>query len=172
VQVRDGREVVFDSGGWTEDGHLANVTDELRQPHFTRVTDPSQVVVWELIANDEKGEPTTHLTHMATRGKDTRLLPKGWRRDGPHAEDTAPVGTGSDIDFTAGGDTVNFVIPLAKDTGAVSVVAWVHYQTIPAHWVDSLRSVDMPACKAFVAMYDKANKTPEIAAIAVRSEGD
>lgn len=170
VQVRDGNQVVFDSGGWTADGHLANVADELRQPHYTRVTDPSQVVIWEMVANDEKGEPTMHLTHMATRGKDTRLLPKGWRRDGPHAEDTAPKGIGNDLDFTAGGDTVNFAIPLAKETGPVTVVAWVRYQPIPAHWVDSLRSVDMPACKTFVAMYDAASKTPDVAGVVARSE--
>lgn len=172
VQVRTGSGVVFDSGGWTKAGELANVADELRQPHHTVVTDPSQVVVWELIANDEQGEPTTQLSRMASRGKDTRLLPKGWRREGPHAEDTAPVGIGNDLDFTAGGDTVNFAVPVGKEAGEASVVAWVHYQSIPPHWVAPLRAVDAEECRTFVRMYDAASKTPETVAVAVRSEGE
>lgn len=172
VQVRDGSGTVFDSGGWTEAGELADVPDELRQGHHTLVTEPSQVVVWELVAHDEHGEPTTHLTRMATRGKDNRLLPKGWRRDGPHADDSAPVGIGNDVDFTAGGDTVNFAIPIGKDGGEATVVAWVRYQSIPPHWVAPLREVDTPECRSFVAMYDKASKTPEVAGVAVRSETD
>jgi hypothetical protein len=107
---------------------------------------------------------------MARRGKDTRLLPKGWRRDGPHAEQTAPVGIGADLDFTAGGDTVHFVIPFAADAAPANVVAWVRYQTIPAHWVDALRTVDADECRAFVRMYDAADKTPETVAVAVRAE--
>jgi len=170
VQVRAGREVVFDSGGWTKDGRLASVPDELRQPHHTLVTTPEQVVVWELIAADANGEPTTHLTRMQRRHKDTRLLPRGWRPDGPHAHDTAPVGVGADVDFTAGGDGVDFVVPLAADAPTASVVAWVRYQTIPPHWVDALRDVDADECRTFVQMYDAADKTPETAGVATRAE--
>jgi hypothetical protein len=172
VQVRAGNRVVFDSGGWSKDGHLAGVADELHLPHVTRVTSPEQVVVWELVAADENGEPTTHLTRMHHRAKDTRLLPKGWRRDGPHAEDTAPVAIGTDLDFTAGGDSVDFELPLAADAGAVTVVAWVRYQTIPAHWVDALRGVDADECRTFVRLYDAADKTPETAGVAMRSEAN
>lgn len=170
VQVRSGNKVVFDSGGWTKNGDLVDVDDELRQPHFTRVTEPSQVVVWELVAHDAQREPTTQLVKMASRGKDTRLLPKGWSRDGPHAADTAPVGIGSDVDFTPGGDTVAFAIPLAVGAARATVVAWVRYQTIPPHWVAPLRAVDTPECKVFVAMYDRAMKTPETAGVAMREE--
>jgi len=162
--------VVFDSGGWTKDGRIAGVADELRQPHHTHVTDASEVVVWEMIAADATGEPTTHLTRMQRRQKDTRLLPKGWRRDGPHAADTAPVGIGNDIDFTAGGDSVDFELPLGPDAPAATVVAWVHYQTIPPHWVDAVRDVDADECRAFVAMYDAADRTPDTAGVALRAE--
>jgi len=170
VQVRAGNRVVFDSGGWTKDGRLADVADELRHEHHTRVTAREQVVVWELIAADVAGEPTTHLTRMHRRAKDTRLLPKGWRHDGPHATETAPVGIGADVDFTAGGDSVDFEIPLAADAPAVSVVAWVRYQTIPPHWVDAVRGVDADECRTFVQLYDAADKTPETAGVAMRTE--
>ncbi|MBL9078861.1 MAG: hypothetical protein JNL08_15250 [Planctomycetes bacterium] len=170
VQVRAGNQVVWDSGGWTKDGRLADVADEQRQPHRTRVTSRDQVVVWELVAADPEGEPTTYLSRMHRREKDTRLLPKGWRRDGPHAADTAPVGIGTDVDFTAGGDAVDFEVPLAADAPAATVVAWVRYQTIPPHWVDPLRTVDADECRTFVALYDAADKTPETCGVAMRAE--
>lgn len=171
VQVRIGGKVLFESGGWTKDGRLVDVADPLRHGHHTLVHSPEQVVVWELIAADGAGEPTTHLTHMAKRHKDTRLLPRGWRRDGPHADETAPVGIGNDVDFTAGGDAVQFEVPCAPDAPAATVVAWVRYQSIPPHWVDALRAVDAPECRAFVAMYDAADKTPESAGVVTRQEG-
>lgn len=170
VSVRAGRKVLFDSGSYTTDGRIAGVADELRIPHETYITKPEQVAVWELVANDEHGEPTTHLVRMQSRGKDSRLLPKGWRRDGPHAADTAPVGTGSDLDFTAGGDTVTFAVPIDAAEPAATIVAWVHYQTIPPHWADALRVVDAAECRTFVELYDAADRTPETVGLATRSE--
>jgi hypothetical protein len=170
LQVRAGDLVVFDSGGWAKDGRLLDVAEPLQHGHVTRITTPADVLVWELIANDADGAPTTSLPGMVQRAKDNRLLPRGYRRDGPHAADTAPVGVGNDIDFTGGGDTVDVAIPLAADADPVSVVAWVRYQPIPPHWVDALRTVDAPECRSFVAMYDAADKTPETVSIALRSE--
>ena len=170
VQVRGGNQVVFDSGGWQQDGQLVDVADPMRQPHHDVVTSKDQVVVYELVADDADGAPTTHLTRMQQRGKDTRLLPKGWRRDGPHADETAPVGIGNDLDFTAGGDSVHFAVPYPENGPFATVVAWVRYQSIPPHWVEPLRSVDAPECRSFVTMYDAADKTPETAGVAMRSE--
>lgn len=170
VQVRSGNRVVFDSGGYDRQGRILGVDDPLAHPHVTHVTDPGQVVVYELVAADSDDEPTTQLTRMAKRGKDTRLLPRGWRRDGPRATDTAPVGIGNDFDFTAGGDTVSFAIPYGVFAPDATVIAWLRYQTIPPHWVDPLRAIDDDACRAFVAMYDAADKTPELAGVVVREE--
>ncbi len=170
VLVRAGERVLFDSGGWTRDGRLVDVADPLRHEHVTLVTSPQHVLVWELIASDADGEPTTALTRMAHRAKDNRLLPRGYRPDGPHADDIAPVGIGCDVDFTPGGDAVDFAIPLPARTGRTSVVAWVRYQAIPPHWVDALRTVDAPECRSFVAMYEAADKTPETLAVDTRFE--
>ena len=170
VQVRAGNRVVFDSGGYDREGRILGVDEPLLQPHATQVREPGQVVIYELVATDVEGEPTTHLTRMAHRGKDTRLLPKGWRRDGPRAAATAPVGIGNDFDFTAGGDTVAFAIPLAARAGLTTVVAWVRYQPVPPHWVDDLRALDDDSCRQFVTMYDAANKAPEQVAVATREE--
>ena len=170
LQVKAGDRVIFDSGGWRRDGTLVDVADPLQREHVTRITKPADVLVWELIAADADGEPTTSLARMATRSKDNRLLPRGYRRDGPHAADTAPAGVGNDIDFTAGGDAVDVAIPLAADAPRTSVVAWVRYQPIPPHWVEPLRHVDAEECRTFVAMYDAADKTPETISVAIRTE--
>ncbi|MEZ6016257.1 MAG: multiheme c-type cytochrome [Planctomycetota bacterium] len=162
VQVRAGNKLVFESGKVDEQGRLALVPDELALPHLNRIEAPEDVLVWELVAADATGAPTTDLTSMATRLKDNRLLPKGWQAAGPHAESTAPIGTEADTDFVAGGDTVQFSVPLPEDTpGGLRVLAWLHYQTIPPAWVDSLRNVDAEECASFVRMYDAASKSPE-----------
>jgi hypothetical protein len=171
VQVRSGNKVVFDGGGYDRAGRILGVDDPQAHPHVTHVTDASHVPIYELVAAADDGEPTTLLTHMQTRAKDTRLLPRGWRRDGPHAATTAPVGIGNDFDFTAGGDTVSYAIPFSAFADGATIVAWLRYQTMPPHWVDPLRDLDDEASRAFVAMYDAADKTPEVAAVATREEG-
>jgi hypothetical protein len=170
VLVRCGERSMFDSGGYTRDGRILDIGDPLTHEHHTLVTEPSQVVVWEMVAGDAEGQPTTHLTRMTQRLKDTRLLPKGWRRDGPHAAETAPIGIGNDFDFTAGGDTVHYSVDFPANAPFGSVVAWVRYQTIPPHWVEPMRALDAPECKSFVAMYDAADRTPETAGLAIRFE--
>ena len=102
--------------------------------------------------------------------QDNRLLPMGWRKDGPFAADTAPVGVDSDPDFTAGGDTVHFSVPIEKATPKLIVYAWMRYQTIPPAWVAPLRTLDAEEAKTFVRLYDAADKTPEVLGFATRAE--
>lgn len=170
VEVRAGNEVLFQSGAYDQQGRLRSVADELAIPHRDVITRPDEVAVYECVPIDADGQPTRLLTRMAGMGKDTRLLPKGWRPDGPHAAATAPVGTGLDPDFGAGGDTVHFAIPLPADAPRVTVVAWLRYQAIPPAWVEPLRTTDAEAARIFVGLYDTADKTPEVAGHAARSE--
>ena len=170
IEVRQGRQVVFESGAFDDKGHIVGVADELRVPHVRTVEKPEDVVVYEMIALDAEGAPTTHLTKMAEKGKDTRLLPRGWRADGPHLEETRPVGADGDEDFVGGSDTVQFDIPAPQGRGAVQVVARLYYQTIPPVWVDALRGIDADECERFVRMYDASDKTPETIDVAVGRE--
>jgi hypothetical protein len=170
VQVRDGDQLVFDSGAFTREGAIAGLEVPQGEPHRDRITAPAQVAIFELVAGDAHDAPTTHLARMHHRQKDNRLLPQGWRADGPHAADTVPVGTDGDADFVAGGDTVHYAVPWPADRGAATVVVWLLYQTIPPHWVAPLRAVDAEECRTFVRMYDAADRTPETVAVAVRSE--
>ncbi len=169
VQVRQGAKVVFESGAFTEDGRLRDVDDELALPHVTMVESPKDVPVFELSAQDGDGKPTTSLTQMARKRKDTRLLPRGYRADGPHPEETRPVGIGADLDFTAGGDSVAYRTALPSGgEGRIQVIAWLHYQTIPPAWADALRSEEGEAGKRFVRLYDAMDKQPETVAVVTK----
>jgi hypothetical protein len=168
VQVRAGREVVFDSGAFDAEGRIRGVDGADSTPHRDVITSPDEVQVWEMVAHDAEGQATNYLTRMAERGKDNRLLPRGWQSDGPHVEHTAPVGTDGDENFAAGEDRVRYRVSLPEGTsGRLVVVAWLHYQTIPPEWVDPLRAVDADETDRFVRMYDAADKAPETLALTV-----
>lgn len=166
VNVRAGAQTLFDSGAFDERGRLRNVADELALPHFDRIESPDQVQVYELVAADAAGRPTTSLGAMTRALKDNRLLPRGWKRDGPHAAETAPVGVDDD-DFAGGTDTVSYRVPLPENTGEVIVTTWLHYQPIPPHWAEALRSSPSAEATSFLGMYDAADPRPETAALTI-----
>jgi hypothetical protein len=169
VEVRSGDDVLFRSGAYDAAGRLTGVADERAIPHYDRITESGQVVVYECVPVDAAGKPTTMLTAMAKMGKDTRLLPRGWRRDGPHVDATAPVGVDGDADFVGGSDVVHFDVPakVAADE-TLTIVAWLLYQPIPPSWVEPFRGAESPDATTFLSLYDAAEKTPDVAALAVR----
>jgi hypothetical protein len=142
----------------------------MRVPHFATIEQPSDVAIFEMVANDADGAPTTALTKMVGKRKDNRLLPRGWRSDGPDIAAIAPVGVDGDLDFVAGGDTIAYRVKLPEGRGRVVVRASLLYQAVPPVWVDALRGVDAEEARRFVAYYDDADKAPERVALAVRGE--
>ena len=158
-------EVVFASGAVDSEGRLVGVEDELRIPHTSVIRSPTDVVVYEMVADDEAGAPTTFLTKMATRRKDTRLLPRGFQVEGPLARDIEPVGLGGDDDFVAGADRVRCELPLpAGAEGRWQVRASLLYQSVPPAWVDALRGVEAEEAQTFVGYYDAAQRRFEVVA--------
>lgn len=169
--VRDGRSEIFSSGAPDESGRIKGVADELAVPHRDVIDSADQVVIYEMVAADETGKPTTSLGSMSTRLKDTRLLPSGFKSDGPHASDTAPVGIGTDSNFADGQDRITYRIALPAGAGArLTVVSWLWYQPIPPAWVAPLRSIDAPETSRFVKMYDEMKLKPEQVAVTVAIE--
>lgn len=170
VEVRQGEELVFTSGAWDERGHLVGVADELALPHFDRIERPQEVQVYEMVAQDEDGHVTTSLGRMARRAKDTRLLPRGWRADGPDAAATAPLGPGTgDDDFAGGGDTVTYSLTLPAAAPA-TLRARLCYQSVPPAWAAALDGSDTEAVRRFLALYERAELGPEILARVVSGD--
>jgi len=170
VEVRLGEELVFSSGAWDERGRLVGVADELALPHFDRIERPEEAQVYEMLALDEDGRVTTALGRMARRAKDTRLLPRGWRTDGPHADETAPLGPGpEDDDFAGGSDTVTYAVTLPSAAPA-TITARLCYQSVPPAWAAALAGSDTAAARRFLALYERAELGPEILAMAVSGD--
>jgi hypothetical protein len=165
VEVRAGREVLFESGAVDKSGKLAGVADELAIPHYDRIERADQVQVYEMIAADEAGHTTTSLVNMARRVKDNRLLPRGWKRDGPHADDTQPVGTKGDDDFEAASDVVSYDVPIKDTEGALLLVARLQYQSIPPAWAATLAASKTPEAKLFLSIFARAENEGEAVAL-------
>lgn len=169
--VRDGNKPIFDSGEFDREGRLVGIKDELNIPHYDVIDSPEQVAVYEMTAADINGDTTTILTRMATRKKDTRLLPVGWSDDGPHTDMTAPVGISGDDNFVSGSDTVTYRVPIPDGTSDnCTIIVWAWLQTIPPAWVDGLRGTDSEETERFLRMYDESPPTPERLAVKLRNE--
>lgn len=168
VDVTQRGERVYSSGLFDPRGRLVGVADELGLPHFDRIEHASEVQVYESVAVDGEGRVTTALTRMARRAKDSRLLPRGWSADGPHAEETRPVGIEGDDDFRDGTDVVTYAIALPEEVrGELRIVVNLCYQPIPPAWADGLRASAAPEAQLFLDLYDAADPTPETLAVAV-----
>ena len=154
---------VFESGAVDGEGRIEGIEDPFDLPHRDLVDGPGQAVVYEMVAEDGEGRVTTSLVDMVEVRKDSRLLPRGWSRDREWGPQTAPVGTDGDGNFTGGGDTVTWKVPLPEG-GASSffVIAELFYQPIPPAWIDALRDVDAAEARAFVEMADELGVRTEL----------
>lgn len=112
------------------------------QPHHDVITDEGQVQIYEELTANAAGKVTTSFVAIDHYLKNNRLLPKGWRLDGPFAEFTGPHGDAErDPEYinpngSTGSDTIIYRIPLNERTGrAVSVRAFLYYQAIPPYYL-------------------------------------
>jgi hypothetical protein len=111
---------------------------EAYQPHFTTIDNQSQAQIYEELVKDPEGHFTTSFLSLANKIKTNRLLPRGWKPDGPHADATKPHGNAAtDPDYLSGCgcDTITYKVPLAQVANAASVSAKLFYQTIPPYYL-------------------------------------
>lgn len=112
------------------------------QPHHDVIMDEGQAQIYEELMADPRGKITTSFVGLDHALKNNRLLPKGWRGDGPFAEFTGPHGDAEhDSEYinpsgSTGSDTVIYRIPLTERTRRVaSVRAVLYYQSIPPYYL-------------------------------------
>jgi hypothetical protein len=112
------------------------------QPHYQAINDESQVQIYEEVIADTEGKITTSFVGLDQPLKNNRLLPKGWRKDGPLAEFTGPHGDAEkDPDYdgksgAAGADSFTYRIPINERTrGIVAVRVTLNYQSIPPYYL-------------------------------------
>jgi hypothetical protein len=158
VQDANG-EVIFESGAYNADGSIVgNDADDdpaVYEPHYLTIGSPDQVQIYEATMGNSDGEVTTTLLRGASYLKDNRLLPSGFDTVDP---DIAVNGRAAeDPDFSAGGDRVQYDVPLApgsagqrNPSGPFSVTAELLYQSISYRWIENLRQQSAPEIDRFL----------------------
>ncbi|MBP7227568.1 MAG: hypothetical protein KA988_00530 [Longilinea sp.] len=162
VRSADG-QVVFESGAWNEQGAIAgnaNDEDETRyEPHYTTITSPDQVQIYEAIIADPNGQVTTTLMRAHHYVKDNRLLPTGFDKLSAPADIAVYGEAVTDPDFDAGGDTLTYEIPL-QGNGPYTVEAELCYQSIGYRWAEKLRNPANAEAQTFLSLLNGTPNQP------------
>ncbi len=134
--------VIVDNSGTPLETEFFSSTQQKFQPHFwtnSPITSDKQVQIYEELEIDPQGMLTTSFLSLDHKVKDNRLQPNGRDPNGVNAEFTAPVGTGDDPAYQAGGcgcDSLSYQIPLAQIPGVPAAVqATIYYQSIPPYYL-------------------------------------
>ena len=159
VLVLDGRgSVVFESGRLNTNGSVQgddNDADATRfEPHYTEITRPDQVQVYESIIGDDTGGVTTGLLLGTRYLKDNRLLPRGFDKKTADAEVAVHGDAERDPDFAAAGDRIRYAIPRNGTSGPYRLSIELLYQSIGYRWANNLKRYDAPEPRRFTSFYD------------------
>jgi hypothetical protein len=162
--------VVFESGATDLQGRLVDAAGQVLPsesvggpvlPHVDEVTSADEVPVYESLLADGAGD----LTFLLLRGegwvKDNRLLPAGFDLVGAAAAEIAPVGVGTDADFTGGGDEVRYTLDVGSAAAPLTVDVELVYQPLSARWAAEVFASGTPEALGFQVMYDAADRSPE-----------
>lgn len=156
--------VIFESGAYEPDGYVHgddHDDDPLRyEPHYTAITSPDQVQIYEAVMADTQGRSTTILLRGAGYLKNNRLLPSGFDKES--APDPIAVRgiARHDLDFVGGSDTVLYMVDVGDAEGPFTVHAELLFLSISYHWAERLRDQDTVEAKRFLALYDDVPNTP------------
>ena len=158
VKDHNGR-VLFESGALNPDGSITgndNDADPNRfEPHYTEITNPDQVQIYEDIMVGVNNLPTTGLLTAVRFIKDNRLLPKGFDKRKVDQQ-IAPQGEAmNDADFLGGGDKIRYSIPLSNAQGPFRLEAEFWFQPISFRWANNLKPYsDAMEPRRFIGYYN------------------
>jgi len=157
VRDRDGR-LIFESGALNPDGSITgndNDSDATRfEPHYTEITRPDQVQIYEAIMAGADGAVTTGLLTALRFVKDNRLLPLGFDKHTATPDIAVHGEAEADPDFGAGGDTVQYSAPVSGAHGPFRIDAELWYQPVGYRWAMNLKPFDAPEPRRFIAYYE------------------
>jgi hypothetical protein len=165
LKVESGGKTIWESGatdnwgvlGVNADGKFTPLTTEFFeqnkfQPHHQKIEREDHVQIYEELVADADKKITTGFLSLREVLKDNRLLPRGWKKDGPEAERTRPAGEAKDdADYNdgSGADTVRYEIPLNIPASQnVTVTATLYYQALPPYYLrDRIQLINQPASR-------------------------
>jgi hypothetical protein len=164
VTVRDGSgRTVFESGAFEPTGAIRgndNDTDPTRfEPHYTEITSPDQVQIYETVMAGPGGALTTGLLTAVRYVKDNRLLPRGFDKLSAD-KDVAVHGEAlQDADFAGGADRIRYSVAVGDAQGPFQVDAELWYQPIAHRWAANLKSYDAFEPRRFTGYYDSMSSS-------------
>ncbi len=162
VRAADG-QVIFESGNWDVQGAIqgnANDQDAAQyEPHYTTITAPDQVQIYEAIIGDPDGAVTTTLLRADRYLKDNRLLPNGFDKVTVPPDIAVYGEAANDPDFSAGADTLTYRIA-APDNGPYTVEVQLLYQSIGYRWAENLRQPQSPEGQTFLTLIGNTPNQP------------
>jgi hypothetical protein len=123
------------------------------EPHYTEISNPDQVEIFEPILKDSQGVVTTGLLNAVGYLKDNRILPTGFDKQTADP-DIAVVGSAhDDPSFTGGSASVRYVIRAAA-SGPYQVKVELWYQPVGFRWAHNLAPYQAKAPQRFVGYYE------------------
>lgn len=173
VTVRDQHgSIVFESGHLNPDGSIAgndNDADPLKfEPHYTEITRPDQVEIFEPILKDFNGHVTTGLISAVGYLKDNRLLPGGFDKATAGA-DIAVIGAArDDPNFNDKGSVIRYAVDTGTAAGPFHVEAELWYQPVGFRWAHNLEPYKAEEPQRFVSYYESESR--ELAVLLAAAE--
>lgn len=154
-------KTVFESGAFTSKGQIVGVDDKTSvlgyEQHHTKITDASQVQIYETIMADMDNNLTYTLMHASQYLKDNRILPNGFNKmTAPNS--VKPYGLAvNDSDFTGGRDTVEYEIDNLPSSSMYTIIVTLKYQTLTYGFAKDLyKDIDLKEVVLMKALDDKA----------------
>jgi hypothetical protein len=158
---------IFESGRVDERGAIAgndNDADAQRyEPHYTEITRPEEIQIYETLMRGLDGRLTTGLLQGVSFVKDNRLLPRGFDKTTAADDIAVQGGARTDSDFGAEGDVVRYRVGGAGATGPLNVTATLRYQTIAFRWAENLRPYDALEPRRFIRYWEQMSAGSSVA---------
>lgn len=167
VTLQDaGGNVLFESGGYGEDGRItgnANDDDPTQyEPHYDGIVQPDQVQIYEAILRNTDNHVTTRLLRAAGYLKDNRLIPAGFEKGAP-IDDIAVRGRArDDVNFIDGTDLIQYSMAFESGEGPLTLTIELVYQSIGYRWAENLRRGEGAEIERFTRYYDATPNLPVI----------
>ncbi|MCH7564673.1 MAG: hypothetical protein IH968_12710 [Gemmatimonadetes bacterium] len=164
VTIRDGGgRSVFESGAFSSDGRVAGSDNDQNptryEPHYTEITSPDQVQIYEAIMLDGDGRVTTGLMSAERWAKDNRLLPAGFERSDADPRVAVFGQATSDADFQPGLDRIRYAIDVDPARGPFTVVAELWFQPIAYRWAQNLAEYESMETQRFTRYYQSMSSS-------------
>jgi len=165
---------VFESGKLNADGSIAgnaNDADPSRfSPHYTRITAPDQVQIFEPVLGDSEGHVTTGLLTATQYLKDNRILPAGFDKQSALPDVAVHGEAAADPEFTAGSSTTHYDLSTSGAAGPFHIAVELIYQPVGYRWERNLAPYKADEPQRFVHYYDQA--AAHSAVVLARAEAD